>query len=58
MSSKCITLDGANVEIHEQVGDENIVLFGLKTEEVNELWRSGYNPLDYPSACPERPGHG
>ena len=41
------TLDGANVEIHEQVGDDNIVLFGLKTEEVNELWRQGYNPLDY-----------
>ncbi len=41
------TLDGANVEIHEQVGDENIVLFGLKTEEVNDLWRRGYNPLDY-----------
>ena len=41
------TLDGANVEIHEQVGDENIVLFGLKTEEVNDLWRWGYNPLDY-----------
>ena len=41
------TLDGANVEIHEQVGDDNIVLFGLKTEEVNDLWRSGYRPLDY-----------
>ena len=47
------TLDGANVEIHEQVGDENIVLFGLKTEEVNELWRSGYNPLDYVRNDPE-----
>ena len=41
------TLDGANVEIHEQVGDDNIVLFGLKTDEVNDLWRRGYNPLDY-----------
>ena len=47
------TLDGANVEIHEQVGDDNIVLFGLKTEEVNELWRSGYNPLDYVRNDPE-----
>ena len=47
------TLDGANVEIHEQVGDENIVLFGLKTEEVNELWRNGYNPLDYVRNDPE-----
>ena len=41
------TLDGANVEIHEQVGDDNIVLFGLRTEEVNDLLRWGYNPLDY-----------
>ena len=47
------TLDGANVEIHEQVGDENIVLFGLKTDEVNELWRNGYNPLDYVRNDPE-----
>ena len=47
------TLDGANVEIHEQVGDENIVLFGLKTEEVNELWHNGYNPLDYVRNDPE-----
>ena len=47
------TLDGANVEIHEQVGDDNIVLFGLKTEEVNDLWRWGYNPLDYVRNDPE-----
>ena len=47
------TLDGANVEIHEQVGDDNIVLFGLKTEEVNELWSRGYNPLDYVRGDPE-----
>ncbi len=47
------TLDGANVEIHEQVGDDNIVLFGLKTEEVNDLWRSGYRPLDYVHGDPE-----
>ena len=47
------TLDGANVEIHEQVGDDNIVLFGLRTEEVNDLWRRGYNPLDYVRNDPE-----
>jgi starch phosphorylase len=38
------TLDGANVEMHEVLGDENMFLFGLKTEEVAELRRSGYNP--------------
>ena len=41
------TLDGANVEIHEQVGDDNMFLFGLTTPEVNELWRKGYDPLSY-----------
>ncbi|HEX3037998.1 MAG TPA: glycogen/starch/alpha-glucan phosphorylase [Oscillospiraceae bacterium] len=38
------TLDGANVEIHDAVGDENILLFGMTTPEVNDLKRSGYNP--------------
>ena len=47
------TLDGANVEIHEQVGDNNIFLFGLKTPEVNELWQKGYHPMDYVYADPE-----
>lgn len=41
------TLDGANVEIFEQVGEENIFLFGLKSNEVEQLWRQGYSPLDY-----------
>ncbi len=37
------TLDGANVEIGEYVGDDNIFIFGLKTEEVERAWRAGYN---------------
>lgn len=41
------TLDGANVEIHESVGDDNIILFGMTTPEVNELKRCGYNPQQY-----------
>lgn len=41
------TLDGANVEIHEAVGDENMILFGMKTPEVNDLKRMGYQPSNY-----------
>ena len=38
------TLDGANVEMHEVLGDENMFLFGLHTDEVNQLKREGYVP--------------
>jgi starch phosphorylase len=41
------TLDGANVEIREEVGAENFFLFGLATEEVQDLKVRGYNPRDY-----------
>ena len=40
------TLDGANVEMHEVLGDENMFLFGLKTEEVKEVRDMGYNPFN------------
>lgn len=40
------TLDGANVEIVEEAGEENNFIFGLKLDEVEEL-RNNYNPLDY-----------
>ncbi len=41
------TLDGANVEINEAVGDENMFLFGMKTPDVVELQRTGYTPINY-----------
>ena len=41
------TMDGANVEIYDAVGPENIMIFGMSTPEVNELKRSGYNPQNY-----------
>lgn len=46
------TLDGANVEICREVGEENMFLFGLRTEQVAELYRSGYRPLDYYQSNP------
>jgi len=41
------TMDGANVEIHGQVGDNNMYIFGLTTEEVDDLWKRGYNAASY-----------
>lgn len=46
------TMDGANVEIHERVGDENIFIFGLLADEVEKLYRVGYHPTLYYNNCP------
>ena len=39
------TMDGANVEIHEQVGDDNIIIFGMNVDEVNAC-KNSYRPID------------
>jgi len=47
------TMDGANIEIREEVGDDNIFIFGLLAEEVEKLKQKGYNPKDYYNKIPE-----
>src|SRR6185503_12752232 len=46
------TLDGANIEIREHVGDENIFIFGLQAEEVRERGRRGFEASDTINASP------
>ncbi len=41
------TLDGANVEMREAVGDDNIYIFGLTDPQVEDLWRRGYESVKY-----------
>ena len=47
------TLDGANVEIRDRVGAENIEIFGLTAPEVADLRREGYRPRDFIDRSPE-----
>jgi starch phosphorylase len=49
------TLDGANVEIREQVGAENFFLFGKTTEEIVSLHKEGYRPWELIGTVPELP---
>ena len=41
------TLDGANVEIRERVGEENFFLFGKTETEIADLWKNGYHPRNF-----------
>ena len=47
------TLDGANIEIREEVGAENFFLFGLTAGEVAQLWAGGYRPAAHYEADAE-----
>ncbi|KAI6192841.1 Alpha-1,4 glucan phosphorylase [Aphelenchoides fujianensis] len=47
------TLDGANVEMMEEMGEENIFIFGMKVDEVLALQKRGYNASDYIAKNPE-----
>src|SRR5690606_40600815 len=47
------TLDGANVEMRDHVGAENIVIFGMTAEEVRQRQREGYAPREAIDASPE-----
>ena len=47
------TMDGANVEIFDAVGRDNIYIFGLNTAEVEQLWRGGYHAREFYQRSPE-----
>ncbi|GAB0191186.1 glycogen phosphorylase, liver form [Grus japonensis] len=47
------TMDGANVEMAEEAGEENLFIFGMRVEDVTELDREGYNAQEYYDRLPE-----
>ncbi|MFN3199098.1 MAG: glycogen/starch/alpha-glucan phosphorylase [Bradymonadia bacterium] len=50
------TLDGANIEIRQQVGADNFFLFGLNAQEVHDQQSRGYRPMDFIAASPRLRG--
>ncbi|XP_068110874.1 glycogen phosphorylase, liver form [Hyperolius riggenbachi] len=47
------TMDGANVEMAEEAGEENLFIFGMRVDDVTELDKKGYNAWDYYEKLPE-----
>ena len=47
------TLDGANVEMAEEMGNDNIFIFGMTNDQVEDLKRKGYNAMDFYNRLPE-----
>ncbi|XP_075360074.1 glycogen phosphorylase, liver form [Mycteria americana] len=47
------TMDGANVEMAEEAGEENLFIFGMRVEDVTKLDREGYNAQEYYDRLPE-----
>lgn len=46
------TMDGANVEMAEEAGEDNLFIFGMRVDDVDEMDRKGYGPDDFLSSSP------